>query len=157
MLTFFRYNVETTPYKNLFNLNVKQDYVKSGPRRPNLRRPDPRRPDPRSGSKYFINVCASYNGSNEKTNMVVIEVELPSGFQLKKTTLDELNVKMGPVKLVEYKDKTNSVIMYFNDMPKEEICSRFQIHEAVVVKDRQKSIAKIYDYYDQTAVSSVVY
>lgn len=102
-----------------------------------------------------VRVCAAYTGSKRKTNMVVIEVELPSGYKPKEGVLDELKKDM--VKLVEYNEKSNSVAMYFNEMPKTEICTDFQLEEVLQVSSRQPSIAKIYDYYNQTDMVSVEY
>ena len=92
-------------------------------------------------------------GSKEKTNVVVIEVELPSGFQPKEDSLDEMSKKL--VKLVEYDDKTNSVALYFDEMPKNRTCINFEIEQILPVESLQPSIAEIYDYYDQTDVFSV--
>ena len=59
--------------------------------------------------------------------------------------------------LVEYNEETNSVAMYFDEMPKNQICIAFQIEEILPVVSTQPSIAEIYDYYDQTDVFSVEY
>ena len=87
--------------------------------------------------------------------MVVIEVELPSGYQPKEESLDEIPTNL--VKLVEYNDKTNSVAMYFDEMSKNRTCINFQIEQILPVESTQPSIAVIYDYYDQTDVFSVEY
>ena len=80
--------------------------------------------------------------------MVVIEIELLSGFEPTPISLKELkNNKQ--IKKVEYDEKTSTVALYFNDMPKEEICHQFQVKEVTMVEDRKPAIAKIYDYYDQ--------
>ena len=100
-------------------------------------------------------MVSNYKGSKEKTNMVVIEVELPSGFQPKEDSLDEMTKNL--VKLVEYNDKTNSVAMYFDEMPKNRTCISFEIEQILPVESIQPSIAEIYDYYDQTDVFSVEY
>ena len=87
--------------------------------------------------------------------MVVIEVELPSGFQSKEDSLDEMSKKL--VKLVEYNDKTNSVAIYFDEMPKNPTCIELEIEQILPVESLQPSIVEIYDYYDQTDVFSVEY
>ena len=87
--------------------------------------------------------------------MVVIEIELPSGYQPKQDTLNEMTQNL--VKLVEYNEETNSVAMYFDEMPKNQICIAFQIENILPVESTQPSIAKIYDYYDQTDVSILKY
>ena len=102
-----------------------------------------------------IKVCAAYTGSKEKTNMVVIEVELPSGYKLQEGIMDE--VKSDMVKLIEYDEKSNSVALYFNEMPKTQICTELNLQEILKVEARQNPIAKIYDYYDLTDIASVEY
>ena len=87
--------------------------------------------------------------------MVVIEVELPSGFQPKEESLDEMTKNL--VKLVEYNDKTNSVAIYFDEMPKNPTCIELEIEQILPVESLQPSIVEIYDYYDQTDVFSVEY
>ena len=86
---------------------------------------------------------------------MVIEVELPSGYQPKQDTLNEMTQTL--VKLVEYNEETNSVAMYFDEMPKNSMCVNFQIEQILPVESTQPSIAEIYDYYDQTDVFSVEY
>ena len=100
-------------------------------------------------------MVSNYKGSKEKTNMVVIEVELPSGFQPKEESLDEMTKNL--VKLVEYNDKTNSVAIYFDEMPKNPTCIELEIEQILPVESLQPSIVEIYDYYDQTDVFSVEY
>ena len=101
---------------------------------------------------------------------MVIEVELPSGYQPKQDTLNEMTqtvfffergtpatIIQTLVKLVEYNEETNSVAMYFDEMPKNDMCVNFQIEQILPVESTQPSIAEIYDYYDQTDVFNVEY
>merc|ERR1711971_1302880 len=125
-----RYNVKTAP-KGSFNMTVSPT------------------------DRNDIKVCAAYTGSKEKTNMVVIEVELPSGYKLQEGIMDE--VKSDMVKLIEYDEKSNSVALYFNEMPKTQICTELNLQEILQVEARQNPIAKIYDYYDLTDTASVEY
>ena len=88
--------------------------------------------------------------------MVVIEIELLSGMEPTPISLKELkNNKQ--IKKVEYDEKTSTVALYFNDMPKEEICHQFQLKEVTKVGDRKPALAKIYDYYDQKDILSIEY
>merc|ERR1711978_337989 len=82
-------------------------------------------------SSNSIEVCAAYAGSKDKTNMVVIELELPSGYELQEGQLDE--VKIGLIKLVEYDEKSNSVALYFNEMPKDQICTELKLQKVIQV------------------------
>ena len=149
MYTIFRYNVKTSPYVNSFDLSIKP-------------------------YDDHLNICAVYSGWKEKTNLVVIEVEIPSGYKPKEDSLNEMTLKsyqlnstnvinnvistkINLVKLVEYIYETNSVAMYFDEMPQNQVCVDIQIEEILPVESRQPSIAKIYDYYDQTDVSILKY
>ena len=102
-----------------------------------------------------IKVCAAYTGSKEKTNMVVIEVELPSGYKLQEGIMDE--VKSDMVKLIEYDEKSNSVALYFNEMPKIDTCTDLKLQKVLHFITRQNPIAKIYDYYDLNESASYEY
>merc|ERR1719510_1995747 len=95
-----------------------------------------------------LKACASYTGSREVTNMVVMEIELLSGFE--PITLEELkNNKL--VKKVEFDEKENNIAIYFNEMKKEEQCYDLKLEEKIPVKDRKAAIARIYDYYYRKA------
>ena len=91
---------------------------------------------------------------------MVIEVELTSGY---KPNIEgfkaeiEYETDKSLVKLIEYKDETNTVAMYFDEMPKRQICFELETGQFFPVQSTQPSIAKIYDYYDQTDVFSVEY
>merc|ERR1712156_243455 len=95
--SMLRYNVKTAPEANSFTLTMTQLLEKL---------------------INYLEACATYTGGKEKTNMVVIEVELQSGFEPTPISLKEL--------------------------PKEKTCYRFQIKEVIKVEDRKPAIAKIY-------------
>lgn len=80
--------------------------------------------------------------------MVVIEIELLSGFELTSISLDQLEHRKD-IKKVEYNDKTHNLALYFNEMKKEETCFLFEVKELIIVEDRKPALAKIYDYYYQ--------
>ena len=129
--SIFRYNVKKSPDTTSFNLAVTQN-------------------------DDVIKACASYTGSKVKTNMVVIEIELLSGFEPDTESLQELkNEKQ--IKKVEYNEKENTIALYFNEMPKDEFCHEFEVKEELKVKERKAAIAKIYDYYDQKDTVSTLY
>ena len=87
--------------------------------------------------------------------MVVIEVEMLSGFVPSPKSLD--SVKEAQVKKVEFEEETGIVALYFDEIPKEEKCVEMEALEKVAVKDRKPAIAKIYDYYNQADKFSVEY
>ena len=131
--SILRYNVKSSPDATSFDLTISQDQADDK-----------------------VNFCASYTGTKEKTNMVVIEIELLSGFVPTKDALLSLkNTKA--IKKVEYDEKENNIALYFNDMSKSQFCYEFQVQEKNKVEDRQDALAKIYDYYDQNDAFSTKY
>ena len=131
--SILRYNVKSSPDATSFDLTISQDQADDK-----------------------VNFCASYTGTKEKTNMVVIEIELLSGFVPTKDALLSLkNTKS--IKKVEYDEKENNIALYFNDMSKSQFCYEFQVQEKNKVEDRQDALAKIYDYYDQNDAFSTKY
>jgi len=132
-----RYNVHKSPYDPVFELSAKTD-------------------------GDVLKICAAYNGGRDATDMVVIEAELLSGYMPVESSLEKLvkdSVKPGvvPVKKYEYDEKENTVVMYFNDMPKEKSCWTFQTKRDNAVGDLQPANVKIYDYYDPKETFSTSY
>merc|ERR1719510_1363661 len=122
--SILRYNGMESEEKNSFTLKISQN------------------------NDNMLKACASYTGSREVTNMVVMEIELLSGFE--PINLEELkNNKL--VKKVEFDEKENNIAIYFNEMKKEEQCYDLKLEEKIPVKDRKAAIARIYDYYYRKA------
>lgn len=124
-----RYNVKQSPDQSSFELKVTQNQDNE------------------------VEVCAKYTGSAEKTNMVVTEIEMLSGFVPQDSSLKDLK----GVKKVEFDEKTETLALYFNEMPKEELCLKFNVKEKVQIKDRKPAVAKVYDYYNQKDIVSIEY
>ena len=135
LFTHFRYNVKKSPETNSFTLSLTK-FIKK--------------------SINYLKACASYTGTKEHTNMVVIEIELLSGFELTPESLKQLENNK-EIKKVEYDEKTCTVALYFNEMQKEETCFKFEEKEVIKVEDRKPALAKIYDYYYQKDIVSVEY
>ncbi|XP_069837877.1 alpha-2-macroglobulin-like protein 1 [Dendropsophus ebraccatus] len=92
-----------------------------------------------------------YIGNRKVTNMVLIEVEMLSGYQLYDQT--GLEIKELPlVKRVEIKQ--NSVIIYLEQLDQTSHQSRFLILRKHLVQDLKPANIKVYDYY-QTEESAV--
>ena len=88
--------------------------------------------------------------------MVVIEIELLSGFELTPKSLEQLENNK-EIKKVEYDEKTYILALYFNELKKEETCFMFEAKEVIIVEDRKPALAKIYDYYYQKDIVSIEY
>merc|ERR1712141_853148 len=95
--TILKYNVQDSPNKQAFNLVVTQD-------------------------NENLTVCASYE-QNKKTDMVVIEIELLSGYTPYIKSLEKLfkqkaskysnDVNYVPVKKYEYDEKEQKIVLYY--------------------------------------------
>ena len=85
--------------------------------------------------------------------MVVTEIEMLSGFVPVDASLKDLK----GVKKFEFDDKTETVALYFNEMPKTETCLKFNVKEVTEIKDRKPAVAKVYDYYNQKDIVSIEY
>ena len=62
---------------------------------------------------------------------------MPVESSLEKLVKDSVKPGVVPVKKYEYDEKENTVVMYFNDMPKEKSCWTFQTKRDNAVGDLQ--------------------
>ncbi|KAK9304587.1 hypothetical protein QLX08_004027 [Tetragonisca angustula] len=105
-----------------------------------------------------LSICSGFVPTKEAnvSNMVVMEVTLPSGFTVDKESLPSLEVSQN-VKRVETKNGDTVVILYFDEMNREEYCptvSAFRTHKVA----KQKPVpVTIYDYYDSSRRARVFY
>ncbi len=107
-----------------------------------------------------MEVCAAYTGNRIETSMVVIEVELLSGYgvspaQLEKLTNEESNEV--PVKKFEIDHEKGNFVLYFDSMPKSNSCWTMELKQQMLVTELKPAIAKIYDYYTQEDTFSTEY
>lgn len=105
-----------------------------------------------------LSVCSGFVPTKEanESNMVVMEVSLPSGFTADRDSLPSLEVSQN-VKRVETKDGDTIVVLYFDKMDRHEYCptiSAFRTHKVA----KQKPVpVSIYDYYDSSRRARVFY
>ncbi|XP_017758263.1 PREDICTED: CD109 antigen-like isoform X2 [Eufriesea mexicana] len=105
-----------------------------------------------------LSICSGFVPTKEanESNMVVMEVNLPSGFTVDKESLPSLEVSQN-VKRVETKNEDTVVILYFDEMNRQEYCptvSAFRTHKVA----KQKPVpVTIYDYYDSSRRARVFY
>ncbi|XP_043259825.1 CD109 antigen-like isoform X1 [Colletes gigas] len=105
-----------------------------------------------------LSICSGFVPTKEanESNMVVMEVSLPSGFTVDRDSLPSLEVSQN-VKRVETKNGDTVVILYFDKMDRQEYCptvSAFRTHKVA----KQKPVpVSIYDYYDSSRRARVFY
>ncbi|XP_031632402.1 CD109 antigen-like, partial [Contarinia nasturtii] len=103
-----------------------------------------------SRSKLKVKICSSFNAKDAQdlSNMVIVDVEMPTGFRIENGPLIEL-VGKSHVKLVETTNAETVAHIYFEKMlANEEICLVVQGYRAHIVAENKPVPVKIYDYYD---------
>ncbi|XP_031631360.1 CD109 antigen-like [Contarinia nasturtii] len=100
-----------------------------------------------------VEICSRFNpksGDENHSNMVIVEVGMPSGFLIDKEKLNEL-LKKSNVKLVETTNGETVAHVYFDQMlSNEEICLKIQGYRSHKVAENKPVPVKIYDYYDSS-------
>ncbi|XP_037051859.1 CD109 antigen-like [Bradysia coprophila] len=99
-----------------------------------------------------VKTCASFNPETEddKSNMVIMEVAMPSGYLIEKDQLDKLMAKPN-VKLVETKRGETVADIYIDQMtPNEQLCFEVQGYRSHKVAENKPVPVRIYDYYDDS-------
>ncbi|KAM8924770.1 alpha-2-macroglobulin-like protein 1 [Pelodytes ibericus] len=93
-----------------------------------------------SSSMYF-----RYTGQQPVTNMILIEVDLLSGFSATAETLKELE-KHKLVKRIE--NKGNEVVIYVTELSHDVESFSLSLQQDIPVKDLAAQRVKLYDYYN---------
>lgn len=87
-------------------------------------------------------------GADAQSNMVILEINFPSGFVVDKDSLKKLSSSVDVIKRVETKNSDTLAVIYFDNLTKNSITLKldaFQTHE---VKEHKPASVTIYDYYD---------
>lgn len=92
-----------------------------------------------------LNPCIAYTGPDEASNMAILEVNLPSGYQADRVSLYRLIEQPAAVK--KFEENNNQIILYITKLSKEQICVNFKINENTLVEEKKNSVVKLYDYY----------
>ncbi|XP_008943124.1 PREDICTED: alpha-2-macroglobulin-like protein 1, partial [Merops nubicus] len=106
-----------------------------------------------SATSFPVTIRARYTGNRVSTNMVLIQVELLSGYSPVAGSLEELK-KMPLVKKVE--TEADRVILYLEELTREPHTYTLLVQQDVQVKDQKPANVKVYDYYmpEETTVMS---
>ncbi|XP_074444944.1 alpha-2-macroglobulin-like protein 1 [Larus michahellis] len=106
-----------------------------------------------NATQFPVTIHARYTGNRVSTNMVLIQVELLSGYSPVADSLEELK-KMPLVKKVE--SEADRVILYLNELTRQPHAYTLLVQQDMQVKDRKPANIKVYDYYmpEETTVMS---
>ncbi|NXY13729.1 A2ML1 protein, partial [Atrichornis clamosus] len=95
-------------------------------------------------SRFPVTIHARYTGNRVSTNMVLIQVELLSGYSPVAGSLEELK-KMPLVKKVE--SEAGQVVLYLEELTRQPQTYTFLVEQDMQVKDHKPANIKVYDYY----------
>ncbi|KAK2537735.1 hypothetical protein Q9233_002585 [Columba guinea] len=97
-----------------------------------------------NASQFSVTIHARYTGNRVSTNMVLIQVELLSGYSPVAGSLEELK-KMPLVKKVE--SEADRVILYLEEMTRQPHTYTLLVQQDMQVMDHKPANIKVYDYY----------
>ncbi|XP_050717838.1 alpha-2-macroglobulin-like isoform X1 [Eriocheir sinensis] len=128
MQAVLRYNIPTPEPSDAFDLTVNTNTA----------------PDRQCVTKR-ITACASYRLPDNSSNMVVIEVDLISGYipekeDLKKLIKEDKNLK-------RYEVDGSKVNIYVNELMAKDTCVNFRVIREVDVEEVKPGTVVVYDYY----------
>ncbi|XP_050717837.1 pregnancy zone protein-like isoform X3 [Eriocheir sinensis] len=128
MQAVLRYNIPTPEPSDAFDLTVNTNTA----------------PDHQCVTKR-ITACASYRLPDNSSNMVVIEVDLISGYipekeDLKKLLKEDKNLK-------RYEVDGSKVNFYVNELTAKDTCVNFRVIREVDVEEVKPGTVVVYDYY----------
>merc|ERR1712228_192705 len=103
-----------------------------------------------------LRICTAYTGDQEETGMVLIEVEMVTGWEAVNPQNLKNMVDTG-VQRVEEDEKENKVVLYFDSMPKKEKCIDLEIKQITIIEGAKDALITVYDYYSREESSSVLY
>ncbi len=95
--------------------------------------------------KVDVGVRINYTGKKEKTGMVILDVSIPTGFQVVSTSLDSL-VTTGKVQRVEQAGR--KIVCYIDGLVRNQpLVFGFQVRALYPVRT-DPAVSKAYEYYD---------
>ncbi|XP_048865436.1 alpha-2-macroglobulin-like protein 1 [Brienomyrus brachyistius] len=102
-----------------------------------------------------LNLQVQYTGMRETTNMVLIDIELLSGFVPDQTSLNELRA----AEMVERVDSNDdSVLLYLREVPRKTPLSySLKLIQQLWIGNRKQATIRIYDYYHPNETTTVAY
>ncbi|XP_070496250.1 CD109 antigen-like [Chironomus tepperi] len=115
-----------------------------------------------TSNKEFLNlkVCTNFvpdlQHVNDKSNMAIMEVTLPSGFTFDADHIKEL-MSINKVKKVETKDADTVIMVYFDDIDSNDICPSFHAYRTHAVANQKPAPIVVYDYYDNSRHARAFY
>lgn len=104
-----------------------------------------------------LSLCSGFTGlGNGSSNMAVMEVTLPSGYTADPDSIP--NLRASPfIQRVETKDGDTVVVLYFDNMTREEYCPTVKAYRTHRVARQKPVPVTLYDYYDSSRRARMFY
>ncbi|XP_021955890.1 CD109 antigen isoform X1 [Folsomia candida] len=100
-------------------------------------------------NQMTLSVCTSFYGGNQ-SNMAVMEVNMPTGFQVNKDKLANL-LHYPAIKRFETDEEDSKVVMYFDSLEnRQENCPTVSAYRVFPVAKQAPAYVTVYDYYDNS-------
>ncbi|ETN59728.1 thioester-containing protein [Anopheles darlingi] len=100
-------------------------------------------------TKLVLDVCTSYKPklTNERSNMVLVEVNFPSGYVAEKSPLSATTT-VNPIRNVEIRFGGTSVVLYYDNMGTERNCFAVTAYRRTRVALNRPAYVIVHDYYE---------
>lgn len=128
----YRYNI-STPDKSAFTLKPKVKQLNDG--------------------HLSLAIATSYRpsggkGLHKQSNMVILEISLPSGFVLNTELLNGLKKVIPTIKLIETKNDDTVAAIYFDYLTSDLVTLEIDGFREYIVAEQKPTPIIIYDYYN---------
>ena len=104
-----------------------------------------------------LEVCGEYTGGQQQTGMVVVEVEMLTGWEAVDPESLANEVTSDIQRVERDKDDQDKVVLYFDSWPRQERCVQLRVKQVMKVTEAKPAVVTIYDYYKTEDKASVLY
>ncbi|XP_061537672.1 alpha-2-macroglobulin-like [Phycodurus eques] len=110
---------------------------------------------PSGRPKLNLKLKSLYSGKESSTNMVILEINLLSGFQVDPKSFQKLK---GALLVDRVEQKEDSVLVYLEELSKDiAINHSLELIQEIPVEDLKPAVVKIYDYYQPSDQAETTY
>ncbi|XP_045146442.1 pregnancy zone protein-like [Echinops telfairi] len=95
--------------------------------------------------KFQIDLNISYTGERPRSNMVIVDVKMVSGFIPVKKSVKKLQERP---EIPRTEVSTNHVLIYFKELTNQTLSFSFSVEQDIKIKNLKPAAVKIYDYYE---------
>ncbi|CAI9724157.1 alpha-2-macroglobulin-like isoform X1 [Octopus vulgaris] len=100
-----------------------------------------------------LKICSRYTGRSEKTNIVIMEVKMLTGWIPQQIVDPKHTEKVGVKK---YEMTEDYVYLYFDEMNKTAKCIEIEIEQVLALSSLPAGVV-VYDYYDRDVIGHTLY